>query len=370
VDFSFDDAQEALRELARKILGDLATPARLAEIEAEAAAGGEWFDRTLWAELARANLLGVALPEAHGGMGRGFLDLCLLLQEQGRAVAPVPLHPTLVAGLALAEHASEAQRAAWLPRVAAGDAVLALGLAEDGVEDLLRPETRATPDGGGWRLEGHKAAVSAAGIAERILVSARTPEGVGAFLVDPGAAGVELSRQVATHREPLWWARLSGVAVPEAEALPGADVPGIVQRAVAGLCAIQLGVSERALEMTADYGRSREQFGRPIGSFQAFHQRAGDAFVQAEAIRLTLWQAASRLERGEPAAEAVDMAKFWACEGGQFVGYAAQHLHGGIGMDVDYPLHRYYTWAKHLELSLGSGHRALTRLGAGLAETT
>jgi len=370
VDFSFDDEQEALSELARKILGDLATPARLAEIEAQAAAGGEFFDRRLWSELARASLLGAPLPEAHGGMGRGFLDLCLLLQEQGRAVAPLPLHPTLVAALAVAEFGGEAQRAAWLPRVAAGDAVLALGLAEDGLEDLRRPETRAAREGGAWRLDGHKAAVPAAGIAERILVTARTPDGVGAFLVDPGAPGVELSRQVATHREPVWWVRLSGVSIPDADALPTARPGWILERAVTGLCAVQLGVSERALEMTAEYGRSREQFGRPIGSFQAFHQRTGDAFVQAEAIRLTLWQAASRLERGEPATEAVDIAKFWACEGGQFVGYAAQHLHGGIGMDVDYPLHRYYMWAKHLELSLGSAHRALARLGAGLAETT
>ena len=366
MDFSFSEDQEALRELARKILGDLTAPDRLAKIEAS----DEWFDRELWSELAKANLLGASLPEAHGGSGYGFFELCLLLQEQGRAVAPIPLHPTLVAAHAVARFGSDAQRERLLPGVVTGDTVLSLALAEDGNDDPARPTATARRDGEGWRLDGTKIAVSAAPLAERILVTARADDGGGqAFLVDPRAPGVSLERQVATSREPVWWLRLDGVAVPAADALVGAASGWIAERALVGLCAVQLGVSERALEMTAEYGRTREQFERPIGSFQAFHQRAGDAYVDVEAMRLTLWQAAFRLDREEPADEEVAIAKFWACEGGQFVGYAAQHLHGGIGMDVDYPLHRYYMWAKQLELSLGSAHRALARLGAAAAAT-
>ena len=365
MDFSFSEEQEALRELARKILGDLSTPERVGAIEK----GDEWFDRELWAELAKANLLGATLPEAHGGSGQGFFELCLLLQEQGRVVAPLPLHPTLLAAVAVARFGSDAQKRRILPRVAGGEAVLALALAEAGNDDPAAPTTRARRAGGGWRLDGAKIAVPAAGWAERILVSARTGEGegTGAFLVDPRAEGVGLERQVATHREPVWWVTLSGTPVAEADALPDADARWIAERAVAGVCAVQLGVSERALEMTAAYGRTREQFARPIGSFQAFHQRAADAYVCVEAMRLSLWQAAFLLDQEREASEAVDIAKFWASEGGQFAGYAAQHLHGGIGVDVDYPLHRYYMWAKQLELSLGSSHRSLARLGTALA---
>jgi alkylation response protein AidB-like acyl-CoA dehydrogenase len=127
-------------------------------------------------------------------------------------------------------------------------------------------------------------------------------------------------------------------------------------------------VTEKALAMTAEYTSSREQFGRPIASFQAVHQRAADAYIDVEAIRLTLWQAAWRLANGVAATGEVAIAKFWAAEAAHRVVYAAQHLHGGIGVDVDYPLHRHYLWSKHIELTLGSGTRQLVRLGAALAE--
>jgi alkylation response protein AidB-like acyl-CoA dehydrogenase len=141
------------------------------------------------------------------------------------------------------------------------------------------------------------------------------------------------------------------------------------QRAIAGLCALQVGIAERALRMTAEYTSTRKQFDRPIGSFQAVHQRAGDAYVDVEAMRLTTWQAAFRLARGLPAQSEVAVAKYWAAEGGSRVTYAAQHLHGGIGMDLDYPLHRYYLWARQLELTLGSASVHLERLGNELARS-
>lgn len=361
MDFSFTEDQDALRELTRKILGDLATPDRIGAIEKSE----EWFDRELWAELGKANLLGVGLPETQGGSGWGFFEVCLLLQEQGRAVAPLPLHGTLIAALAIACFGSDAQRERWLPGVAAGEVVLAVALQDEGEDDLRRPVVRARSGADGVRLSGVKIHAESVAWADRILVTATDDAGqAGAYLVDPRGDGVSLERQESTHYAPVWWVTLDGAA---AEPLSGADVAWIADRAVTGLCAIQLGVSERALEMTAEYGREREQFDRPIGSFQAFHQRAGDAYIQAEAIRLSAWQAASRLDREQDPEDAVPVAKFWAAEGGQFVGYAAQHLHGGIGMDVDYPLHRYYMWTKHLELSLGSAHRALAHLGAATA---
>ena len=141
----------------------------------------------------------------------------------------------------------------------------------------------------------------------------------------------------------------------------------IAERAVTGLCAMQVGVADRALRMTAAYTSERKQFDRPIGSFQAVHQRAGDAYVNIEAMRLTAQQAAFLLAEGRPAALAVSVAKIWAADGGNFATYAAQHLHGGIGVDLDYPLHRSYLWTRQIELSLGSAARHLEKIGDALA---
>jgi hypothetical protein len=369
MDFSFSDEQQSLRELAAKIFADLVTHDRLRELERS----GECFDRALWAELGKSNLLGIAVDEAHGGMGMGFLELALLLEEAGRAVAPVPLVPTLVMGaLPVAEFGSDAQRTHFLPRVASGDAVLTAALVEPGSEDPCRPETVAARDGDGWRLDGRKLSVPYAGLAERILVPAKCDTGIGLFLLDPAADGVEIEAVDATSHEPQGHLSLSGARVDADDVLVGPDrgaeaVAWLVLRAKAALCAVALGVADRAIRITADYTTQREQFDRPIGSFQAVHQRAADAYIAVEALRLNTWQASSRLAAGDPAEEAVAIAKYWAAEAGHVATYAAIHLHGGMGVDVDYPVHRYYLWARQIELTLGSAHRQLAEMGTELA---
>jgi alkylation response protein AidB-like acyl-CoA dehydrogenase len=363
MDFSLTPEQEALRELAGKILGDHVTHERLKAVEAHA----DWFDRTAWEALARAKLLGTALAEEWGGSGLGLVELCLVLEQVGRTVAPVPAWATLVLGaLPIAELGTREQRARWLPAVVAGETVLGAALVEPGSDDATRPATTARRDGTGWRLDGVKICVPAAHLAERLVVPARSDGDVALFLVDPRGPGVTLERQVATSREPQ--ARLTLAGTPaELLARGEASVTWLVERALVGLCAMQVGVTDRALRMTAEYTTSREQFGRPIASFQAVHQRAADAFIDVEAIRLTTWQAAWRLATGRPAGAEVEVAKFWASEGAHRVVYAAQHLHGGIGVDIDYPLHRYYLWSKQIELTLGSATRQLVRLGTRLA---
>ena len=364
MDFALSPEQEALRDLARRILADHVTPERLALVEAEP----DRFDRAAWEALAGARLLGTSIPEEFGGSGLGVLELCLVLEEVGRAVAPVPAWPTLVLGaLPLARFGTRAQRAALLPGVASGEVVLTAALVEPGTDDPLQPSATARRDGTRWRLDGTKTCVPAAHLAARILVPARAADGAPAlFLLDPRGAGVTIERQTATNREPLGHLALAGA---DGEELPGgaAALAWLVERATVGLCAMQLGVTDRALRMTAEYAAGREQFGRPIASFQAVHQRAADAYIDAEAIRLTTWQAAWRLATDRPATSEVAIAKFWASEAAHRVVYAAQHLHGGIGVDVDYPLHRYYLWSKQIELTLGSGTRQLARLGADLA---
>jgi alkylation response protein AidB-like acyl-CoA dehydrogenase len=370
MDFSLREEQQEVRDLARRILVDLVTNERLKQVEAS----DDGIDRNAWDALAGAGLLGVAIPEEHGGSALGFQTLCVLLEEVGRAVAPLPVLASLVLGaLPIARFGSPAQRQRWLPELARGHRILSGALEEEGNPDPARPCAAARRDGAGWRLDGRKTLVPAAHLAARILVPAATGDGrVGLFLVDPAGAGIGLERQRTTDRQPFYQLDLAGARVGDDDVLAdpdsGADaLHWIAERAAVALCSLQLGVAERALRMTAEYTSSRQQFGRPIGSFQAVHMRAGDAFIQVEAMRLTCAEAAWRLDQEREAASQVAVAKYWAAEGGQFVGYAAQHLHGGIGIDVDYPLHRYYLWAKQLELCLGSAPVQLARLGERLA---
>ncbi len=362
MDFSYTEDQQAIRELSRKILEELATHERLKEIHATE----ERVDRELWNELAKANLTGVAIAEAHGGSGFGFTELAIVLEEIGRTVAPVPLFPTCVlGGLTIAEHGSDTQQAEWLPKIASGDAILTAALTPQ-----PGAAVQATAAGDGFTLSGTRRLVEAAHVADRILVPAETPQGTALFLVDPqaGGSGVTLEREETTDQQ--WRSNLTLDGAP-AEALGdvangAAALARIEQLATFGLCAMAVGVSDRALRMTASYGVEREQFDRQIGSFQAFHQRAGDAYVDVVSMRLTLLQAIHQLEQGEDATEALMVAKYWAAEGGARVTYAAQHLHGGIGVDIDYPVHRYYLWARQLGMHLGSGASQLEQLGARL----
>ncbi len=370
MDFSLSDEQKELQELASRILRDRATPERLRALEA----GPENLDLELWAELGSAGLLGAAIPEADGGAGLGLLELCLLIEEVGRAAAPLPALATLAwSALPLARFGSGSQRSRLLPGVARGELLLTAALAEPGEPDPQAPHARAAQEGASWRLSGRKICVPFASRAERVLVPARGEAGVGLFLLDPGSPGVSLAPQQTTAREPQFAIDLEGAPVPEAWVLVPPSPAGAaalqwtVERATAASAALQLGVCAEALRMTAAYTASREQFGRKLSTFQAVAQRAADCYVDVECLRLTVQQAVWLLARERPASEEVAIAKAWAGDVGHRVSFAAQHLHGGIGVDVDYPLHRYCLWAKQLELGLGSSAHQLEKLGRWIA---
>jgi alkylation response protein AidB-like acyl-CoA dehydrogenase len=370
MDFAYTPEQDALRELARTILSEHVTHDGLKALEAKK----EWYHTGAWRELAKARLLGVAVPEEFGGSGLGMVELAILLEEVGRAVAPVPVLASLVLGaLPVTQFGSVEQKRRLLPGVATGDTVLTAALVELGSDDPSRPSTTATRDGTGWRLDGVKTCVPAADRATRIFVPARTGDGgVGLFLVDPQGRGVTVQQQVLTNREVHGRVTLAGATVAAADVLgdPGTGAPlvrWLLERALLAYCVVQVGVCDRALQMTGEYTTQREQFDKPIASFQAVHQRAADAYIDLAAMRLTAWEAVWRVAEGQPLGDAVTIAKFWAAEGGQHVVVAAQHLHGGIGVDVDYPLHRYFIWSKHLELMLGPAPAQLARLGAAMA---
>ncbi len=372
MDLTLDDDQAAIAGLAGRILTDTLPPGRVRELEGEP----DWFARDTWKELARADLLGVCLPTDDDGGGYGIVEACLMLEQVGRTVAPIPLLATLVLGaMPLARFGSDEQRALYLPGVIAGDLVLTAALVEPGSpEPPAVPATVATPDGDGWQLHGEKVFVPSGHLAGHLLVPARTGEGATTvFVVDAGAPGVSIERQVSTNLEPVPTLHLEGVSVGRVDVLGavdgGADVVGwITDRAVAGVCATQAGVCEAALRTTATYTSERHQFNAPIATFQAVAQRMADAYIDTEGVRLTARRAAWLLSRDEPVAEALAVAKVWASQGAQRVVHAALHLHGGIGVDVDYPVHRHFRWAKHLELTLGGTTHHLLKLGAHLAE--
>lgn len=370
MDFSFTEEQDELAGLARRILADMATESDLRRAES----GPDRFDPRLWGELCRSGVSSVALGEDIGGGGAGVIEQCRVLVELGRAVAPVPmLASNVVAAAAIDRYGSSEQRSAWAARAAAGELVLSAAFVEEGGAPVDRPQTRAERSGDGWRVSGTKTVVPAGAVAGAVLVPASTPEGAAVFIVRGGDPGTRVERQHVVDGDSEAILHLQDVRVG-ADRLLGAVGDGaaigswMLERGVLGLCALQLGTVERALELTAEYAKERVQFGRPIGTFQAVSGRLADCYIDVEAIRLTLWQAAWRLAEGLDCAAELATAKYWAADGGHRVAHAAVHIHGGVGIDLDYPLHRYFVAAKRGEFALGAATEHLRDLGALLAD--
>jgi len=369
VDFDLSDDQQAIVDLADRMLGERLPPEDLRRRER----AGEWFAADMWDELARAGLLALALPEAHGGAGLGLVDACLVAEALGRAAAPLPYAPVLGAALAVARYGTDRQQARLLPPLADGGGPPVAAVHEPAEVAIPPvPGTVATPAEDGWTLHGQKVLVSFGPDARALVVPARTGESTTTvFVIEPGAPGLRFERQVAMTGEPQWTAHLDAVAVGRDDVLGDVDggaavVAFLEARLIALTCALQTGVCEGALALTASYVGEREQFGVRLGTFQAVAHRVADTYIDTEGVRLTARQAAWRLDAGLDATRELLTAKHWAAEGAQRVVHAAQHLHGGIGMDLEYPVHRYFRWAKVLELQLGGATPSLRRLGAAL----
>jgi acyl-CoA dehydrogenase len=371
MDFSFTDEQQELAALARRILEDKVTETVL---RAADATDGPRFDPPTWAALAEANLLGIGLPTELGGSGYGIVEQGKVLEEVGRTVAPVPVAATTVLGaLPIARFGSDALRQRWVPAAADGSAVLSAAWSEPANRFPDRPATIATLDDGVWRLDGVKTFVVAGTIAEAFVVSATASDGPGLFVVERGTPGLTIEPQVVTDRDTYARLSLADVVVSADARLTADDGTDVVawafERATVAQCAQMLGVLSKALEMTAQYATQRVQFERPIATFQAVGHRLADCYIAIEGLRLTLYQAMWHLEAGLPASMEVEVAKFWAAEAGHNVAHAVVHVHGGTGIDEDYPLHRYYVAAKSLEFALGGATDQLLRIGVAFASS-
>jgi alkylation response protein AidB-like acyl-CoA dehydrogenase len=366
VDFDFSPEADEAAGLAAQILKDRATAERMRAVEAD----GDRFDHDLWQDVADAGLLGLAIPEAYGGAGLGLIELCRVVIEVGRTVAPVPVATHTACALTIAELGTDEQRELWMYGAATGERVLAAAVAEDLIALPQRPLTTARRTDDGWLLSGTKTLVRAGLRADLLLVSASTPDGVGVFLVESGTDGLTTEAQRTTDGDSAARVELTDVELSD-DALLGGLLDGAATRLgqllTVAACAEQLGVTEGALALTAAYARTREQFGRPIGTFQAVSQRLADGYIDTLGQRLTLWQATWRLGEGLPAEKELATATLFAADAGHRVAHTTVHVHGGVGIDLDGEAHRYFTAAKRWEFAYGGTTQQALVIGRALA---
>lgn len=366
MDFSLDEHAEQLRGLAAEVLAVEAGPDR---VRAHAV-GDLPYDAAAWNAMARAGLLGACLPAEAGGDGCGAVELAVLLREVGARVAPVPAFATLALGAGpIAAHGTSDQRRALAP-IADGTLILTAAFREPGGLDPADPAAAARTDGAAYVLDAVTTAVPYAAQAHRVLVPARVDGGgVGVFLVDPRAEGATLCDHPTGTAARAARLGLDGVRVG-ADALLGGVADGAAARtlrrhALAGAAATASGVLAGALLLTTEHVKTREQFGRALAGFQAVTMRIGDVYIAGRALDAALWGGCWRMATGDPDADdLLAAAAYSVTTQVRDALYTCQHLHGGLGVDVTYPLHRYFAHGKHLAQLLGGPEARLDALGA------
>ncbi len=315
-------------------------------------------------------MLSAASPESLGGGGFGVLEQAAVLVALGRQLAAVPYLESVVLGAgALAKFGSDALRQDWAVPAVNGEKIIAVAL--DGEMGQGPVQARALAmSGSGYRLTGSRTQIAYGPVADAFLVPAETDSGAGVFLIAAADAGVTVSALDTTGHGSVGHLELQGAEVDAGRVVGGDDVVAwLTTHGTLGRSAFQLGVLERALELTAEYAREREQFDRPIGSFQAVAQRLADGYIDVKGLRLTLAQAAWRLSEDLPADVEVGTAAFWAADAGHRVAHTTVHVHGGVGIDLDHPVHRYFLAAKQTEFAVGGATGQLLRIGRELADT-
>ena len=371
MDFSTTEASNDLGGLARTITDSVCT----AEHHRELDGLEQRFDRDLWGKLIEADILSTAAPESLGGGGFGVLEQVAVLVALGRQLAAVPYLESVVLGAgALAKFGSESLQQEWATPAINGEKIIAVALDGEMGEGPVQAQAfgagEAATSGAseGFRLTGSRTQVSYGPVADAFLVPAETDSGTKVFLISQDDAGVTVTPLDTTGHGSVAHLELQGV---EAARVVGDDdvLAWLVNHGTLGRSAYQLGVLERALELTSTYAREREQFDRPIGSFQAVSSRLADGYIDVKALRLTLMQAAWRLSEDLPADVEVSTAAFWAADAGHRVAHTTVHVHGGVGIDTDHPVHRYFLAAKQTEFAVGSATGQLLRIGRELADT-
>jgi alkylation response protein AidB-like acyl-CoA dehydrogenase len=363
MDFKSTEAADDLGGLVRTITESVCTPEHQRELDGLE----QRFDRELWGKLIEADILSTAAPESLGGGGFGVLEQVAVLVALGRQMAAVPYLESVVLGAgALAKFGSQALPQEWATAAINGSKIIAVAL--DG--EMGEGPVKANASGGGFKLTGSRTQITYGPVADAFLVPAETDSGTKVFLVAAGDPGVTISALDTTGHGSVGHLELQGVEADSDRVVGGDEVAAwLTTHGALGRSAFQLGVLERALELTSQYAREREQFDRPIGSFQAVSARLADGYIDVKGLRLTLTQAAWRLSEDLPADVEVSTAAFWAADAGHRVAHTTVHVHGGVGIDVDHPVHRYFLAAKQTEFAVGGATGQLLRIGRELADT-
>jgi alkylation response protein AidB-like acyl-CoA dehydrogenase len=358
LDLDFTQEQDMLRAVVRDLCAEHAPLTVVRELEDDPVG----YAPELWAQLAALDLAGLLVPEAYGGSGMTALEGVVLYEELGRALAPTPHFATCVVGAgALVSGGTDDQRAAWLPRVASGDVILAPAWLEpDGGFGPagVRTVARRTGDGG-YTLTGTKRHVAFASAATRLIVLARTGDGsrdIDLFLVDPRAPGVTLTQQLTVASDAQYRVDLDGVVLGDGDRL-GAPGTGwdtweaMRDDALILLAAWAVGAAGYVQEITVQYAKDREQFDKPIGAFQAIAHYLADRQTELDGARTLVHEAAWARATGRSVARLAPMAKLFACRTARQVTATAQQVHGGNGFTVDYDVQLYFRRVKALQLS-------------------
>ena len=366
MDFTSTEAANDLGGLVDTIVDAVCTPEHQRTLDGL----DQRFDRELWGKLIESDILTSASPASLGGDGFGVLEQVAVLVALGHQLAAVPyLESVMLAAGVLARFGSEELQQSWGMPAVSGEKILTVAL--DG--EMGEGPVRAVSAGGGYRLTGTRTQVGFGPVADAFLVPAETDSGTAVFLVAADDPGVTVTAIQTTGLGSVGHLTLDGVAVDGArqvgDGFDGIVVTWLDTLATLGRSAFQLGVLERGLQLTAEYARTREQFDRPIGSFQAVAQRLADGYIDVKALRLTLTQAAWRVSEDIPAEIDVASAAFWAADAGHRVAHTIVHVHGGVGVDTDHPAHRYFLAAKEVEFALRGATGQLRRIGRELAET-
>ncbi|CAM4187272.1 Acyl-CoA dehydrogenase [Mycobacterium basiliense] len=362
MDFSTTEAAQDLGGLVDTIVDAVCTPEHQRELDKLE----QRVDRKLWRKLIDSDILTSAAATQVGGDGFGLLEQIAILVALGHQLAAVPyLDSVVVAAGALARFGAEGLQQDWGVPAVNGEKILTVAL--DG--EMGEGPVRATGAGDGYRLTGTRTQIGYGPAADAFLVPAETDSGTAVFLVAADDPAVTVTPLQTTGLGSVGHLALDGTRLDAARKVGGSDV-AVWLRTIStlGRSAFQLGVLERGLQMTAEYARTREQFDRPIGSFQAVGQRLADGYIDVKGLRLTLTQAAWRVSEDLPAEIDVASAAFWAADAGHRVAHTIVHVHGGVGVDTDHPVHRYFLAAKETEFALGGATGQLRRIGRELAE--
>jgi alkylation response protein AidB-like acyl-CoA dehydrogenase len=371
MDFEFDDEQQLFRRSARKFLETYCDTSVVEELEASESG----FSPELWKGMAELGWMGVTIPSEYGGLESSLLELAVLLEEVGRAAMSGPLLETVTAALCILESGTAEQKSSLLPSIAQGELVLSLAIAEPEVNyDPSMISARATREGDRYLIEGTKRFVPYATAADQLLVAARTSgspgdeAGITIFVVDREAPGIRISPMSTIAPNKQFDVCFDAVSVSCKNVLGEVDegcraLRNTNKSAAALQCAEMVGGAQKELEMTADYVKVRNQFDRPIGSFQAVQHRIADMFIDVNGARLAAYRALWCLSQGMEADWEVSVAKYFTNKASQRVAFSAQQLHGGVGVSLEYDLHFYYRRAKAFELKFGPQALHLGRLG-------